>query len=151
MAALGLAPRLAAAQAVEPRWVLVSSGGYNDNVANAPEYPKDGSAAPVGDGFFQVTPSASLTYSTPRSSGRMFYAFDARLNFTRPVADTYGHKLGFDASYALDPTLDLGGSFSGKLGRLGVMSATDLATETLAESLPEGLFYYIDINASYRS
>lgn len=147
LGAIALAPRMAAAQAWEPRVVFVSSVGYNDNVTNAPEYPKDGASPPVGDGFVQLTPSASLTLSDPLRSARLYYTFDARLNVERTIANTYGHKVGLDASYAATPTLDLGGQLSGKLGRLGVTSATDVVTESLADSLPPGLFYYLDVTA----
>lgn len=144
---MALAPRLAEAQAIEPRVLFISSVGYNDNVTNAPEYPKEGSSPPIGDGFLQLTPSASLTYSTPRASLRLAYTFDARLNATRPIANTYGNKVGVDAGYALDPRTDVGAQFTGKLGRLGVMSATDPATVALVETVPPGLFYYLDLTA----
>ncbi len=126
----------------------MSSVGYNDNVTNAPTYPKQGVDGPVGDGFIQIAPTGSLEYSSLRWSYHLAYAFDARLNFTRPIANSYGNKLTLDGSIALDQRTDLSAKVSAKEGLLGVPTANDDASVAAVESYPTGLYYYLDVDAT---
>jgi hypothetical protein len=147
LAAIVLTGGAARAQEVTPRVLFVSSIGYNDNVTNAPSYPKAGVRGPEADAFLSLSPSASLTYGTPRTSSRLAYTFDARFNFNRTNANTYGNKLVYSGNVDVAPTVDLDLMLTGKVGRVGSLVSSDPAAESTLESLPTGLFLYLDLTA----
>jgi len=113
------------------------TGGWSDNILNAPDEKTAAGAARESDFFFQLVPGAVLSSASPRFLQRLAYTFTADLFVHHTEANSYSNTLEWAGDVALSKTTNIIFTLQSQQGRLSTFNLNQPSAGAGVAVLPQ--------------
>ena len=113
------------------------TGGWSDNILNAPDEKTAAGPARESDFFFQLVPGAVLSSASPRFLQRLAYTFTADLFVHHTEANSYSNTLEWAGDVAVSKTTNVIFTLQTQQGRLSTFNLNQPSAGAGVAVLPQ--------------